>query len=256
LDGEIYVTGYSQGGHATMAVQKVAQDQYPSEFNIVATAPLSGAYDLDGVQGEVMYKTYDYPAYLPYLLVGMAETHGFKGGLSEMIKYPYDTVVPWLFDGEHKMRELSPLLPAIPREMVKDDLLKAFDNNPDFPIRQALTENSLDNWVPEAPVLMCYCKADEQVSYKNARVTHRQMHEIGAENVRKKHVSRKFGHNDCAAFAYMYAKMWFDSFRNGSKKGNLGPLGKRFLVRMGIAFSKSTKHKKKKSARKKRKANH
>ena len=36
-------------------------------------------------------------------------------------------------------------------------------------------------------------------------------------------------------FAVMHAKMFFDSFRKGSKKGNRGPLGKRFLIGVGKA---------------------
>lgn len=253
LNGDIFLTGYSQGGHATLAVQKVAQEQFPNEFNVVASAPLSGAYDLDGVQSEVMGRPYTYPAYLPYLLIAMAEVKGIPVTASDMFIHPFDTVVPWLYDGNHKMRELSPLLPAIPREMVQPDLLVAFDQNPDYPIRAAIHENSLDNWKPENPILMCYCKADEQVSYKNAIVAKQQMKEMGAEGVRKKHVAAKFGHNDCAPYAYMYAKMWFDSFRKGDENGNLGPWGKRFLVRMGVLFSKSTKAKMRKRLRSQRK---
>ena len=31
-------------------------------------------------------------------------------------------------------------------------------------------------------------------------------------------------------FASIYTKMWFDSFRNGSEKGNKGPWMKMFLI--------------------------
>ena len=34
-------------------------------------------------------------------------------------------------------------------------------------------------------------------------------------------------------FAVMHAKMFFDSFRKGSKKGNRGPVSKRFLLGIG-----------------------
>lgn len=254
LNGDIYLTGYSQGGHATLAVQKVAQEQYADEFKVVATAPLSGAYDLDGVQGKVMGKSYDYPAYLPYLLIAMAEVKGLHPIPAQMFVHPFDTVVPWLYDGDHKMRDLSPLLPAIPREMVREELLKAFDQDPQFPIREAIRENSLDAWKPEAPVLMCFCDADEQVNYQNAIVAQKQMRELGAEMVKKKRVARKFGHNDCAPFAYMYAKMWFDGYRHHRHEGSLGPFGKRFLVRMGVLFSPSTKAKMKKREKAREKA--
>ncbi|NGZ86780.1 alpha/beta hydrolase family protein [Duganella aceris] len=42
----LMVTGYSQGGFVAMATQRAMQTQYPSEFNVTASAPLSGPYAL------------------------------------------------------------------------------------------------------------------------------------------------------------------------------------------------------------------
>ena len=48
LSGKVMFTGYSQGGHASMAAQRAAERDHPTEFNVVAGAHLSGPYNLSG----------------------------------------------------------------------------------------------------------------------------------------------------------------------------------------------------------------
>ena len=56
------------------------------------------------------------------------------------------------------------------------------------------------------------------------------MKENGSESVKLRKVSEKLGHVNCALFASIYTKMWFDSFRNGSEKGRKGPWLKRLAL--------------------------
>jgi hypothetical protein len=56
------------------------------------------------------------------------------------------------------------------------------------------------------------------------------MKENGSKSVKLRRAAKKFGHVSCAIFTSIYTKMWFDSFRNGSKKGRKGPWLKRFLL--------------------------
>ena len=67
-DNRLFITGYSQGGHAAMAMHKMIQEQYSKEFNVAASSPMSGAYDISGVQSKCMFEKYAFPSYLPYLL--------------------------------------------------------------------------------------------------------------------------------------------------------------------------------------------
>ena len=48
LSGKVMFSGYSQGGHASMAAQRAAERDYGSEFNVVAGAHLAGPYNLGG----------------------------------------------------------------------------------------------------------------------------------------------------------------------------------------------------------------
>ena len=66
-NNELFLTGYSQGGHACMATNKYIQDMnLSSEFNILASAPCSGPYDLTGVMADTIISPtpYSNPGYI------------------------------------------------------------------------------------------------------------------------------------------------------------------------------------------------
>ncbi|MCW1777642.1 lipase family protein [Pantoea ananatis] len=46
LSGKVMLTGFSQGGHAAMATQREIEAHLSNEFNLVASAPISGPYAL------------------------------------------------------------------------------------------------------------------------------------------------------------------------------------------------------------------
>lgn len=243
----LFSTGYSQGGHAAMGFHKTVQEQYADEFKITASAPMSGAYDLAGVQEKTMFEEYSHPGYLPYLFFSFHEVYNFYNHVSEVFKHPYDSILPPLYKGQHSMNFINRQIPSVPKDVVRAEVVRQYLKNDDFPFKKALRENSVHDWKPESPMLICYCKADEQVNYENALVAEKAMKARGAKNIRLKHVNKDLGHNDCAMFAVMHAKMFFDSFRKGSKKGNLGPVGKRFLLGIGKSQVAAKARKKRKS---------
>lgn len=248
LSGQLFISGYSQGGHVAMATHKYLQE-HPEELGmqVTASAPMSGAYDLAGVQGEVMFKPYEYPGYLPYLLFSYQEVyHIAPDSASYLLPEYYQAIAP-LYDGEHRLREISPLMPAVPAEAMNPVMLKAYMDDPAHPMRAAMQENTLKDWVPEAPVMMCYCKGDEQVSYRNAIVTEKAMRSAGASQVMAYKVSRRFRHGPCGLYASMYSKLWFNDIRDGKGPGKPGNAWDRFLMGMSKLFFKQGKPKKKQS---------
>ncbi|MFK7798242.1 MAG: alpha/beta hydrolase family protein [Aureispira sp.] len=230
---QLFITGYSQGGHVTLSFQKTVQESYAEEFKVTASAPMSGAYDLGGVQEGTMFKPYSHPGYLPYLIFSYNEIYNLYNDPTELLISPYDSVLPTVYNGEHSMNYINGLLPEVPKDMLQPTMVKRYLEEPDFPFKKALKENSVHDWKPEQPVLFCYCEADEQVNYQNSIVAYERMKELGAENLRLKRVNKHLGHVDCAAFAVMHTKLFFDSFRKGSKTGKAGPIGKRFLLGLG-----------------------
>ena len=70
-NNQLFLSGYSQGGHATMALHKALQEHHSSEFQVTASAPGAGPYDISGEQANLFIQGTPYPApfYLPYVIL-------------------------------------------------------------------------------------------------------------------------------------------------------------------------------------------
>ena len=233
LNDQLFLTGYSEGGYAAVAANKHIQESYP-DIKVTATSGNSGAYDMAGVQSEVMFRKYGHPHYLPFLLAGINEVYHIVPDIKTIYKSPYDSIIPSMFDGSHSFKDIDKVLPEIPKDMIRDTFIELFLHDPNFQLNKALMDNSLCYWKPENPIQLCYCDKDEQVNYKNAFVARDGMKKQGAKHIMLTEGGKKYGHNKCAIFASMYSQLYFNSFRNGSKHGRKGNVRKRML----LAFAK------------------
>ncbi len=175
LKNEVAITGYSQGGYSTMAVAKLIQENFSSEFNVIGLAPMSGPYDLNVTMVNQMlsFTAYATPSYLPYLLLGYHSVSPQLQQLyptpSHIFKHPYDSILPPMFySKQYSTGNIDAFCSAVPREMILDSVLDDFTNNPNHIFRQILAENDMLGWAPAKPTKIHYCTADEQVPYMNA----------------------------------------------------------------------------------------
>lgn len=171
LNNNHVMYGYSQGGHATMALQKLWEEEYLDEYNLLGSAPMSGPYDMSGAQADVLVSDNPYPTpgYLPYVLLSFQEVYGTMWeDISDVFVEPYATMIPDLFDGINSMGYINNQLPDVPIDMLHPDVLEAFQNAEDHPIQLALEDNDLYDWAPSVPTELYYCQGDDQVSYLNS----------------------------------------------------------------------------------------
>lgn len=199
LSGEVVLTGYSQGGYTTMATTKLIQEHFSGEFNVVASAPMSGPYDLKKTMVEVMLDTipYSVPSYLPYLLLGYHSVYPQLQQLfpnpAEIFKSPYDSILPPLYYGKnHTTSQIDNFCHPVPRKMIKDSIIHAFESDTLHPLRLILAENDLLGWAPQKPVKIHYCIGDLQVTYLNALRADSAWKSQGAPDVQ----SQNFGNLD------------------------------------------------------------
>jgi hypothetical protein len=217
LNGEVMLTGYSQGGHAAMGTAKYIQDNnLLGEFNIIAAAPASGPYNLAGSQSDVFIQDLPYsnPGYVVYLMFGMNRAYGnIFTNPSDILKSPYDTLIPPFFNGSFEMDTVNKLLPANISGYLQDSVLQAFvadTVNQQHPIWQALNNNSNYDWTPTMPVRMYYCTADEQVAYQNALDAETAMTANGALDA-KAQFKGMLNHGGCVTPSIAAASLFFDS---------------------------------------------
>jgi hypothetical protein len=215
LNGECFFSGYSQGGHAAMASVKYIQDNnLQTEFNIVAAGPASGPYNLSGSQSEVLLSNQPYtnPGYVCYLLFGLNRVYGnIYNNYDEILKAPYDTLIPPYFDGTYPMDSVNAKLPMQINGFLQDSVLanvKADSVNKTHPIWQALLAQDNYDWNPAFPMRLYYCTLDEQVSFQNALDAEAAMTTNGATGVTAVNQGA-FNHSGCVTPSLFDARDYF-----------------------------------------------
>ena len=233
---DLFLAGYSQGGHASMATYRLLQEKYKDRFPVTAASPMSGPYDVEGTVYDARMLPNDNPVYLMLLLTSYYESRDSVSRIGHVLVHPYDSIVPPLMDGEWPEEVLNDILPHTCFKAIQPALLKDFEDSSSA-MRKYLRSNNVYDWKPESPTQLCYCTHDEQVPYKNSLTAYNTMKKNGSTNVHLWLVGKKFKHISCAGFAAVYTKMFFDGFLNGHPMTH-GPLGKRALLNIGKLFTK------------------
>jgi hypothetical protein len=214
LNDQLFLFGYSQGGHATMATLKDMERLYPDEFDITACYPMAGPYDLGFTQAAVLESpnTYGAPYYLPFVLLGLNDVYDLYASPSDFLKSPYDSLLPPLYDGYHGPGSINAVMPDVPNQVVRDDVFQGFMANPNHPFRNALRDNDLYNFTPRAPMKLCHCSGDQLVAPANTDVALNSFAGLGRLDITKLDPGN-IGHSDCAVPCLIDCLTWFSQLK-------------------------------------------
>lgn len=212
-NGQLFLAGYSQGGHATMALHRALEAGAISNLTVTASTPMAGPYDLSGTMTNLILanEPYPSPSFVAYLILGFNEVYDLFESPDEVFAEPYRTDAIPLFDGTHSADEIDAALPPVPRDMFQPEYLEAFENNPDHPLRFALRENDLLDWLPQAPMRMFHCAHDTTVPLQNSQRALESFLNLGATSVELEDPDPTADHNDCIIPSVAAAKAWFDA---------------------------------------------
>jgi len=111
------------------------------------------------------------------------------------------------------MSAVNNQLPNYIDSFMVDTVLANFRNdsvNQNHPLWQALNDNNNYNWIPQRPMRMYYCTADEQVPYQNSLDAQAYMLNAAPVDVRAV-FSGDLSHGDCVMPAIYSASVFFDS---------------------------------------------
>jgi hypothetical protein len=216
---QLYTTGYSQGGHASMALQqKLLEETDDLLPPATAAAHLSGPYGISTVMADVLFdpETETLPGYLAYTYISYNYVYGLFDDLGAVFNQPYATPIVEFSEGQISLgdlnNELFDLLAAnsatLP-EMFQDSILNILENEPDHPINVALRDNDTYNFIPLAPTMLYYCTEDEQVPFANALLADSLMSVEGDDRVTAIN-GGPLTHGGCVFGAIEAALEWFD----------------------------------------------
>lgn len=186
LDGKVLVSGFSQGGQASMLVGRALQSS--REFDLGGIAAIAGPYDIRGqelpaaLDGRLDGVSATF--YLGYAITAWNRVHRLYDSPSEAFRAPYDQVVESLFDGDHLEEDVVRALPPTPQELFTDEFL-ALLANPAGALAEVLrTNDDPCQWRPRVPVRLYAGRADRDVVFTNAESCETDLRAHRARDVR------------------------------------------------------------------------
>lgn len=181
LDRRVLVSGFSQGGPATMMVGKALQRQTDPYFRLGALAPVAGPFDLSGFEAAAASdEIANAPLYLAYFTTAWQRMYGLYEQPGEAFRAPYDQVVEDLFDGHHTPAQIAAALPDTSEELFTEAYLDEI-RDPSGELRQRLDVlDTTCDWRPDVPVHIYHASGDADVAYSNALHCQRQLVANGA----------------------------------------------------------------------------
>ena len=223
LNGKVFITGYSQGGHSAMATLKYIQDHNLTEFNLVAGATLSGPYSLSRAQLKVYDDSvYSYNAFTPYVINSYQTVYGnLYSNINNYYDSPYNTNIPPYLSGNSTFNSLNAILPVNAFAFMQDSVLTNLLADTilhKHPLKRDLMLNDNYSWKPLMPLRICYCGSDPLVLPGNSIMARDSMVAKGATNVSLVNVLQTGDHFTCFTPALTNARTFFNSFRNDCSK--------------------------------------
>jgi dienelactone hydrolase len=177
LNQKLFLTGYSQGGFATMALHRHLETNLPSEFTVTASAPGAGAYHKTAFAKFILDSNRSLNFMNSYLWV--LETYNRVYGLnrpwSYYLKEPYATRV--------RQNGVQTTVNQNPQALFTDEFRKEILNNTDQGMLAALSENDIHNWQPKAPISLFHGTSDDYVPFFNSQDAYDAMRANGVTKV-------------------------------------------------------------------------
>jgi len=237
LNQQLFISGYSQGGHAAMALQQEIETNQSDLFTVTASAPMSGPYSIsesmvDFTLGDDEYMTVDYIAWL---------TLGYGRAYPTLLAdFPVENVFrPEYIDDINEFRDeeitrstLNQRMVAtlradgglvLPKNTLQDDILDGILNDPMHPLSQALELNDTYNFTTETPTNLYYCQGDDQVTFENALLAEERMTANGSTNVQAIRLDSNIiplNHVGCVLPASLRALGFFNSLKETESSVN------------------------------------
>ena len=220
---QLFVTGYSQGGHASAALHRdVETVPGDDELTITAAAHLSAPFNVTA-PSPLLLGLSDVDTRLLAFFLNTAISYNFVynlyGGLDGLIKEPYLTQAQRFVDEEIDLYRMGDVIDSLRRdrnELIGGIFSDAFvtdvlDNDAD--LVNAYESNEVYDWAPQSPTLIYYCNADMTVSPTNSILADSVMRMNGATDILLVD-GGALNHGDCAIPAALRTLAFFEELAN------------------------------------------
>ncbi|MFJ9677111.1 alpha/beta hydrolase [Streptomyces sp. NPDC101194] len=173
LTGDVYASGFSQGGQVAMALGRALDNGADRHFRLRALAPVSGPYDIEHAEMPALFdgRVNDISGifYMTYFLTAQNRIHPLYKDPSEAFREPYAGIVDDLFDTNHVEEQIIPALPGTLKELLTDDYYRQVQHPTGALLAAVRAQDGTCAWKPDVPVRLYSSSGDTDVPIANAR---------------------------------------------------------------------------------------
>ncbi len=226
LNDQLFITGYSQGGHAAAALQRALQEEDDEAYQVTASTLMAGPYSISGVMRDLMLSDQEYffPAYVPNSLLSYDYVYGLFNELEAVFKPKFANMVALYQEEEIDLFALNTMLinelisdygSSVPRYMLQDSVVEHVREDLQHPLNKALRLNDVYDWAPAVPTRLFHCEGDDQVPFANAVVAEAAMLERGAPDLELVVLDADdpLDHFNCVEPAVLQAVIFFGAYQ-------------------------------------------
>ena len=216
---DLYITGYSQGGWATMQLHKAIEDKYLSEFNLKASSCGAGPYDLKYVNNYVLGKTtYPMPYYIGYIFNSYLNLKYITIPASDIFKTPYDQRILTSYNGTKSGDEINAQLTTVTADLFTAEYKSTSNTNAKFSsVISSLNNNSISAWKTTIPTLLTHGTAD---TYVPEQISKNMYNDFVSKGVDKSKITYETfegaGHGDAVIPSGVATFNWFIGLKNAN----------------------------------------
>lgn len=178
-DQKLYVAGYSEGGYATMSLQKKIEEEASSEFNLIASSCGAGAYDKTAFMKYIINNTTSgvagYNRSYLWVLLTYDRLYKLNQPTTYYFKDPFAAQIA-------KLGFINPINQSFDT-ILNDSFKKLLNDGMDTGFIKAIGDNDVYNWKPKTPTRLFHGDADPLVFYFNSVNAVTAMKKLGAPNV-------------------------------------------------------------------------
>ncbi|GAB4028040.1 alpha/beta hydrolase family protein [Spirosoma koreense] len=178
-DKRLFIAGYSEGGYATMSLQKKIEEETGSEFNLVASSCGGGAYDKPAFMKQVINGQTAGVDYINRLYVWVLLTYDRIYGLNRPMTYYFKEPYASQIASQGMNASINVSLNTI----FTDSFRQAVNDGTDKDFLAAVQDNDVHDWKPKTPTQLYHGTADEIVLFLNAQNAVTAMKNRGSTSV-------------------------------------------------------------------------
>ncbi len=209
-NNKLFLTGYSEGGYATMAALELLEKEYSDTIPVTAAAPMAGSYDMKGTADYILLSKDEYSApHLPLFLLYSYNRYYKWDILESMLQAPIYEQITTYVDEKEKGNIIATNFPIERNKLYEESFLTSYKNGEEVQLNEALKENSLMDWKPTMPIHLYHCKGDKIVPAFNSQNAYNNFVKNGSTSTEL--ILKDGGtHDSCSIPLYLEAFSWFD----------------------------------------------